>query len=204
MKKILTIASILFLSVQTYAQNDAKKILDEVSAKVKSYKNFELNFTYTINDKSHQGKMSVENNKYVVNLMGVTQIYDGVKTYMVNPNDEEVSISSKASKDGLTLTNVLSFYTKGYNYSMDTRKKESGKTIQYVKLKPTSSNSDVKEILLGIDINTKMIYKKVDVYKNGSKSTLVINSFKTNQAFSKNHFTFTKSKYPNYYINNLD
>ncbi|MEQ3662861.1 MAG: outer membrane lipoprotein carrier protein LolA, partial [Flavobacterium sp.] len=27
---------------------------------------------------------------------------------------------------------------------------------------------------------------------------------KTNQPLSKNHFTFTQSKYPNYYINRLD
>ena len=40
--------------------------------------------------------------------------------------------------------------------------------------------------------------------KNGTKTTLTVNSFKTNQPLSKNHFTFTKSKYPNYYINKLD
>lgn len=204
MKKLFTIASVLFLSVNTFAQTDAKKLLDEVTSKVKSYKNFQLEFTYTINGKNNNGNVAVEGSKYVANFMGVTQIYDGTKTYLISPSDEEITVSSKGSKDAMSLSKVLSFYTSGYSYKMDSKQKEAGKTIQYVKLTPTTKNSDVKEVLLGIDTATKMIYKKVDVLKNGSKTTLTIKSFKTNQAFSKNHFTFTKSKYPNYYINNLD
>jgi len=79
----------------------------------------------------------------------------------------------------------------------------NGKSIQFIKLTPTSSK-DVKEVYLGIDTKTKNIYNRTDVYKGGSKSIITIKSFKTNQTLSKNLFTFTKSKYPNYYINNLD
>jgi hypothetical protein len=42
------------------------------------------------------------------------------------------------------------------------------------------------------------------VGKNGTKTSIVVNSFKTNQPLSKNQFTFVESKYPNYYINKLD
>ena len=204
MKKLFTIASVVLLSVTTYAQSDAKKLLDEVSSKVKSQKNISLEFTYTINGKNNNGNIAIEGTKYVANFMGITQIYDGKKTYMINPSDEEITVSSKANKEGLTLSSVLSFYTKGYSYKMDSKKKEDGKTIQYVKLTPTGKNSDIKEVLLGIDTANKNIYKKIDVLKNGSKNVLTIKTFKTNQAFSKNHFNFTSSKYPNYYINHLD
>jgi len=204
MKKLLTLATVFFISVQTFAQSDAKKLLDDVSAKLKTYKTLSLQFTYSINGKDTQGNLDLENSKYVVNFMGVTQIYDGKKTYVINPSDEEVTISSTQPNEALSVAKVLSFYTSGYSYKMDIKQKEAGKTIQYVKLTPTGKSSDVKEVLLGIDTATKMIYKKIDVMKNGSKTILTIKSFKTNPSFPKNHFTFTKSKYPNYYINNLD
>ena len=76
--------------------------------------------------------------------------------------------------------------------------------INNVKLTPNNSKDTRKEILIGIDTQTKNIYTVIEVGKNGTKTTLTVNSFKTNQPLSKNHFTFTKSKYPNYYINKLD
>ena len=60
------------------------------------------------------------------------------------------------------------------------------------------------EILLGIDVQTKHIYNLIEMGKKGTKTTLTVNSFKTNQPLSKNQFTFVESKYPNYYINKLD
>ena len=99
---------------------------------------------------------------------------------------------------------MLTFFNTGYKYSWDILQNVSGRKIQYVKLTPNSSKDHRKEILVGIDVQTKHIYTVIEVGKNGTKTTLTVNSFKTNQPLSKNHFTFTKSKYPNYYINKLD
>ena len=79
-----------------------------------------------------------------------------------------------------------------------------GRKIQYVKLTPISSKDQRKDILLGIDIQTKHIYNLIESGKNGTKTTLTVNSFKTNQPLSKNQFIFAQNKYPNYYINKLD
>jgi len=57
---------------------------------------------------------------------------------------------------------------------------------------------------LGIDAKTKHIYNLIEIGKNDTKTTLTVNSFKTNQPISKSLFKFDKSKYKNYYINNLD
>ena len=47
-------------------------------------------------------------------------------------------------------------------------------------------------------------YNLIEVGKNGTKTTLTVNSFKTNEALSKSLFTFDSSKYTDYYINKLD
>lgn len=207
MKKLIALISIVFISASTFAQNTAaaKKLLDEVSAKTKTYKNMVIDFSFNNGKQDSQGKATIEGQKYVVDFMGVTQIYDGAKMYIINPNDEEVTVASAKSGDSQTVSiaSLLSFYKKGYTYAWDKKQTIGGKTIQFIKLTPTSGK-DVKEILLGIDTKTKNIYNRTDVYKGGSKSIITIKSFKTNQTLSKNLFTFTKSKYPNYYINNLD
>lgn len=207
MKQFLTFIALLFLSVSLQAQNtqNAKKLLDEVSAKTKSYQNIVLEFSFNNGQKDVKGKAAIQGEKYVVDFMGITQLFDGSKMYIINPEDEEVTVASAngANSQAVSIAHLLTFYKKGYTYSWDKKQTVAGKTIQYIKLKPTNSK-DVQEIYLGIDTKTKNIYSRTDVYKGGSKTILTVKSFKTNQSLSKNHFTFTKSKYPNYYINNLD
>ncbi|SFO23384.1 Outer membrane lipoprotein-sorting protein [Paenimyroides ummariense] len=207
MKKIATIISVLFIGLSSYAQNAAaaKKLLDEVSAKTKTYNNMVIDFSFNNGKQESKGKATIQGEKYVVDFMGLTQIFDGAKMYIINPNDEEVTVASAKSADSqaVSIASLLSFYKKGYTYTWDKKQTINGKSIQFIKLTPTNSK-DVKEVYLGIDTKTKNIYNRTDVYKGGSKSIITIKSFKTNQTLSKNLFTFTKSKYPNYYINNLD
>jgi hypothetical protein len=60
--------------------------------------------------------------------------------------------------------------------------------IQYIKLIPTSSKIKEK-ILLGIDVQTKHIYNLIEIGKR-NKTTLTVNSFKTNQPLSKKSIYF--------------
>jgi hypothetical protein len=99
---------------------------------------------------------------------------------------------------------MLTFFNTGYKFTWDLLQNNKGRKIQYIKLTPNNSKDQRKEILLGIDIQTKNIYTVIEMGKNGTKTTLTVNSFKTNQPVSKNQFTFAESKYPNYYINKLD
>ena len=48
------------------------------------------------------------------------------------------------------------------------------------------------------------IYKLIETGKNGTKTTITVNSFKTNEPLSKTLFTFDEKKYKDYYINKLD
>jgi len=104
----------------------------------------------------------------------------------------------------VTPSKMLSFYEDGFTYKMDILQNVQGRKIQYVKLSPIDSNSEIKYILLGIDNNTKHIYNLIEIGKNSTKTTLTVNSFKTNEPISKTLFTFDKEKYSDYYINELD
>ncbi len=204
----------LFLfSFSTFAQDKkAKALLDQVTAQIRTYENISIDFKYSLNSakenisRDSKGNVIMKGNQYVLNFMGVTKIFDGAKTYTINPEDEEVTIAKADEKDenAITPSKMLTFFNSGYKYSWDILQNVKGRKIQYIKLVPMSTKDHRKEILLGIDIQTKNIYNLIEMGRNGSKTVLTVNSFKTNQPLSKNQFTFAESKYPNYYINKID
>lgn len=213
MNKLFSIALVFLMTISLNAQDKkAKDLLDNVTAKIKTYDNIVIDFKYTLNNakeninQDSKGNVTIDGNKYVLNFMGVSKIYDGKKTYTIVPEDEEVTISSVNDKDdkAITPSKMLTFFNSGYKYSWDILQDVKGRKIQYIKLIPNNSKDQRKEVMLGIDIQTKHIYNLIEIGKNGTKTTLTVNSFKTNQPLSKNQFTFVASKYPNYYLNKLD
>ena len=212
-KKYVLITALLFFTFLAQAQDKkAKDLLDQVTAKVKSYDSIIIDFKYSLSNakeninQDSKGNVTMKGNQYVLNFMGITKIFDGNKTYTIVPEDEEITISKVNEKDdnAITPSKMLTFFNTGYRYSMDILQDIKGRKIQYIKLIPTSGKDQRKEVLLGIDVQTKHIYNLIETGKKGTKTTLTVNSFKTNQPLSKNQFTFTQSKYPNYYINKLD
>lgn len=208
MKKLFALLFVCFISsVSVQAQNadKAKALLNEVSKKAKSYTNIYIDFNLNTNGQDSKGNVTLSGEKYVLNFMGITRLFDGLKVYTINPEDEEVTVQKpkNTGDESLTPSKIMTFFNSGYSYSLDIKQNVNGRSIQYIKLKPTGK-SNIKEVLLGIDSKTKHIYNKIDVYKNGNKTTLTVKTFKTNQTLSKNHFTFTESKYPKYYINKID
>jgi outer membrane lipoprotein-sorting protein len=211
MKKIVIIL-LLVISFNGFAQDKGKQLLKEVSAKVKSYQNISIDFKYMLENTSEnikqetKGDVILEGDNYKLNILGVTRVFDGKTLFSISPEDEEVTISSSNldDEDSITPSKMLSFYEDGYSYAMDIVQNIKGRKIQYVKLTPIDSNSEIKYILLGIDAQTIHIYNLIQIGKNGTKTTLTVNSFKTNEPLSKTLFTFDANKYKDYYINKLD
>jgi len=198
-----------------HAQNrdpDAQTLLNEMSAKVNEYDNMVLEFKYALDNSEeniHQdtrGDITLVGDNYVLNILGITRIFDGEKLITISPEDEEVTISKQNTTEENTITpsQLLTFYGKGYNYKMDIIQNVRGRKIQYIKLNPIDSNSEISYVLLGIDTNTKHVYNLIEIGSNGTKTTLTINAFKINQPLSETLFTFDAAKYSDYYINNLD
>jgi outer membrane lipoprotein-sorting protein len=212
MKKLTFLVLILF-SFSGFAQ-DAKSLLNEVSAKAKSYDNIQIDFKYNLNNAKEKvnqdtrGDVTLSGNKYILHMMGTTRMFDGKKIFTIVPEDEEVTISTYNPPDDkeVTPSKLLTFYEKGYTAKMDIVQSIKGRKIQFVKLIPIDSKAEMKEVLLGIDVQTKHIYKLIQTDGKGTKYTLTVNSFKTNQPLSKTLFTFDEAKYKQdgYYINKLD
>lgn len=210
-RRNLGLICLLMLSIAFAKAQTAQDLLKEVNSKINSYDNIGIDFKYSLSNEAEgvnqetKGNVLMAGDKYSLQLMGTTQLFDGKDVYTIVPEDEEITISaiSDQDEDAITPSRMLSFFNDGYTQKMDITQNVNGRTIQYVKLTPMDSNSEIKHSLLGVDKQTKHIYRLIITQNNGTKITITVNSFKTNQPLAKNVFAFDKSKYADYYINRL-
>lgn len=216
MKKYLNVLICFVLApVALCAQNSekAKKLLDEVYQKSLSYKNIYIGFRYTLDNAKEnikqetRGTLLLQGEKYKLDYMGVTKMFDGKKVYTIIPENEEVTIETDKKDDPNTVSpsQMFHLYKKGYNYKWDIQQNVKGRKIQYIELKPIKSNTEIKQILLGIDVMTKHVYNLIEVGKNDTRTTIVVSEFKTNQPLPANTFEFDQQKYKEqgYYISHF-
>mgnify|MGYP000225779743 FL=1 len=209
-KKLFYFILLITNSVYCQSSENAKKILDDVSIKISSFENISFDFTYSLNNKEEQikqettGNVTVSGNKYKLNYLGATQLFDGEKTYTIIPENEEITISKSDDENEVSInpSKLLTFYKSGYSYSMDIKQKHLDKSIQFIKLMPIDKNSDLKYLLLGIDMNSKDIFRLIEIGKNQTTTTLTINNQKTNIKLNDSFFSINLKNYPNYFINN--
>ena len=217
MKKILTILfSLFFIVVHTQNNSEAELLLNTVSSNIKNYDNIYINYTYTLNNieedisQTNRGSFVTENNKWRFEMLGITRIFDGKKLYSISPDDEEVTISSINPEDETTITpnKILYFYEEGYIFEMGSHEfvgnGQFRKKIQYIKLIPKDSESEIKFISLGIDTEFDQIYEVIETGKNGTVTRFSIVDFEFNLSLDEDLFIVDKQKYEDYYMNILD
>jgi len=200
----------IFITTKTISQNseNAKLLLDEVSTKMGAYKNMSISFSETLSNEDAgikegeepplKSKIILQGDKYTLNYLGNTFIFDGKKLFVINNDEKEVTITDgdMNGDDGFIYpSKLLTFYNEGYNLEMGDLKNINDRKIQYITLKPINSESNIIKVELGIDINEMYIYKLIQTGLNGSKTTFTITEFKKNQTLSSNFFSFDEEKY---------
>jgi len=205
----------IILSATAFAQGDTKseQLLDVVSEKMNSYNNIYVEFNYKLHNAEEnvnqvtRGNVTLKGDLYNVNFLGVNQLFDGNKVYTIISEDEEVNISDADAEDAATLTpsKFFSFYKNGFTYSWDVLENMNGRKIQFVKLIPIDSNSEISSVLLGVDVKTNHIFRLIETGNNSTVTTLTITTFKTDQPLSSKLFLFDEAKYKKegYLINKL-
>ena len=207
--KFIVLLIIPFCVVYSQDHEKSRLLLDKVSKNMLSKENMSFEFAYKLENSKEKisqeivGNAQISGEKYKLNFMDIQQIYDGNKTYTIIPENEEINIDSGDGNSDLMIkpTNLITFYTSGYGYEWDIKQIVMGRTIQYVKLLPIEENTDVKYLLIGIDINNLSLYKIIEIGKNGTNTTLKIINQSYNTALPQNHFKFNPESYKDYFIN---
>ena len=212
MKKIVWICFVFLVSFPLQGQSPevAKKLLDDVSETIASFENLSFDFSYVLENRQENirqettGSATIKGDQYKISFLGNEQLFDGEKTYTIIPENEEITISSPDDDSGFGInpSELLVFYKTGYAYQWDIKQNVKGRLIQFIKLIPNEENREVKYLLLGIDMRTKVIYRLIEIGNSETRTTLTLKNLRTNIPLNSGFFTFDDSKYPDYYINN--
>jgi len=202
---IIALMSVRITQAQT--SDKAMKLYEQTKTKINSLKNYSFAFTFQNGENYFDGNIKVKGEKFKIQLDGLSMIYDGQKTYNINPQDKEVNVYNQSEDMGImTPSSLLSYFkTSEYNFQWDIEQQlNDGRKIQFIKLTPKSSSQVKNSGLIGIDIKTNMVYKIIEIDAFQGRNTLTINDFKSNQNISDSEFQFKKSNYPGYYVYEVD
>lgn len=182
----------------------AKVILDNVSAKFKTYKTVTANFTLSITDAAgkiegiKEGTVYMKGSKYRVNISG-QEIYsdgDNIWTYDQSANEVQVTKFDPTANTITPQKMFTNFYDKDFLYKLNGVTKKGGKAIQEIELTPIDKSKTFFKVLVEIDKNSKNILSTKVFEKNGNRYIYTISNIKTNTNLSDSLFVFDIKNYP--------
>ncbi len=221
-KQLIITSLALFFTVSTYAQDytkaedsdpEARKILDQVRQKYEAYSSIEANFALDIEfpeqpKETQQGKLSRSGDKYRVEFGGQEIFSDGSALYLVLHNNESVQINNLPAPGEdtglLSPQSIFNFYDNGeFVYTLIDTRTENGKVVHIIEFKPVDRSSEYAKLRMLVARDTKEIVEVKAFAKDGSRYTFQLKNVNPNKQFASGYFGFNKSKYPNYYVEDL-
>src|ERR1039457_3504029 len=172
---------------------DAKKVLDQVSAKMKSFKNIQADFTLQRQNAagkvegSKKGTVYVKGQQYHISITGQEIFCDGKNSWKYDKSTNEVTIN-KVDPTVKTITPerfFTNFYDKDFLYKLNGDVKQGGKSLQEIELTPVDKTKNFYKVYLYVDKKTKMIYSLQSLEKNGSKDIITVNKLNGNKVISE-------------------
>jgi outer membrane lipoprotein carrier protein len=198
--------SIVFAQAPTGKSDPAaKKVLDQVSAKFKTYTNVKAGFTLIMQgpdgkvEAKKSGNVEMKGIKYHISLTGQEIYCDGDNTWTLDKSSNEVKIDKvDASAGTVTPQKIFTdFYDKDFLYKLNDDTKINGKPVQEIELTPFDKTKPFFKVLVYVDKASSNIVSTKVFEKNGSHIIYSITSFTHNvPTITDNNFVFDKSKFP--------
>jgi len=212
MKNIFNILILLisFLSSQCQPKgggnNDpaAKKLLDAVSTKFKSFKSVQSSFSLKIENNAGKtlgvksGMIYMKGVKYRINVTGQEIFCDGSNISTYDKSTNELTITKiDPSVNSITPQKIFTnFYDKDFLYKLNGDTKVGTKMVQQVELTPTDKSKPFFKVLLNIDKRNQAISSTKIFEKSGNIYLYEISNMNTSTLVNDAQFLFDAKKYP--------
>lgn len=214
--KAVYLFGILFLTAGSlFAQQDAKakEILDKLSLTNKSYKTIQIDFAFTLENKTgsvtetNEGSVALKGKSYRLHMpaMGMEVFSNGLATwsYLTQSNEVNISETDAQSDASLNPANLFTIYEKGFKYTYIGEESVLGKTSQVIDLFPTDKTKEFTKVRLYVDKTKSQILRAKTFNKDGNVYTLSLKNMKTDQNLTDDYFKFDPAKYPKVEINDM-
>jgi|SRR5450432_567095 len=212
MKVIFSFLCCLFFCISCFSQTkdpvqtdaEAKQILDQASAKIKSYKSIQAVFTLQVQDAqgasqgTKKGTVYMKGVKYKLLITGQEIYCDGKTVSTFDKSSNEVTITKFDPASGTMSPQKLfsNFYDKDFLYKVNGEQKQGTKTVQEIEMTPIDKTRNFHKIYLYIDKKTHLITSGKMLDKSGSRYIYTVNSMNGKSDLPESTFTFDKSKHP--------
>lgn len=203
MKKTLLVVLSIVLIGNVNAQYDeqAKKILDDMSKKYQSFVAYSAEFSYSMENKvenikdEFNGKITIKAEMYRLD-MGIQEIYNNgetIWTYM--PEEKEVNITEVDGEDeDLTPSKIFTAYQSGYKYVL--LENESGADVYVIDLIPEDQTEQFFKVRMKISKSKNLINSWEIFDKNGNNYKYSILNFNPDNSIRDQYFEFDESGHP--------
>ena len=210
MKKILSavvLMLVMFFTVNAQAPKgignsdpNAKKILDAVSAKFKSFKSVQSNFSLKIENAANKimgnksGTVFMKGTKYRIKVVGQDIFCDGSNVWTVDAAAKEITLTRlDPSNNTITPQKLFTnFYDKDFLYKLNS----DAKGIQEIELTPLDKSKMFHKVILFINKAAKTITSTKVFEKAGNRYTYTVSGMNTTTVISDATFTFNQKNYP--------
>jgi outer membrane lipoprotein-sorting protein len=190
---------------------EAKKILDAVSAKFKTYTSVQASFTYKVENaagkalSTKNGTILMKGTKYRLSFGGQEIFCNGTTVWNYEKGANEVTINTVDPAAGTITPQKLfsNFYDKDFYYTLNGEKKIGNKVVQEIQMTPVDKKKSFHTVYLQIDKASQSIYSTKVLENGGSRYSYTVTSMKTNVPAADNQFVFDKSKYPGVNVEDL-
>lgn len=185
----------LVLSIQAQT---AQEWLDRVSNTYNQASSYYINFEFQFNegDEVQIGELFAVKEKFSLQVMDITQMYDGKLLYTISKDDKEVTIlkPEENSNDFLTPTKILYTYKNNFTPTLDKTTTIDGVKVQQIKLTPKQSN-EYDYIIIAIDVSTKTIMMYNEYLNSGETRSIRVKEYLESLIIPRALFKFDQSKY---------
>ena len=214
MKKALVLFLVFgHLMVRGFGQNnsigkndrDAKKVLDLLSAKLKSFRAIKADFILKIEDANGKlqgtksGTVLVKGAKYRLVVTGQEVFCDGRDIWTYDKASNEVTIT-KTDPSAKTISSpeilFTDFYDKDFLYKVNGEQKMGARTVVEIEMTPTDKTQNFHKIYLYVDKKSHLVSSGKFLDKNNSRYIYNIDSLNGDVNITDASFIFDKSKHP--------
>ncbi|MEP7142028.1 MAG: outer membrane lipoprotein carrier protein LolA [Ferruginibacter sp.] len=183
---------------------EAKKVLDAVSAKFKTFKSVQSSFSLKIENSSGKilgtksGTVFMKGTKYRVSVTGQEIYCDGINISTYDKSANELTITKiDPSANSITPQKIFTnFYDKDFLYKLNDDVKLGGKTLQQIELTPLDKSKPFFKVLVFVDRKAQTITSTKVFEKTGNIYTYAVAKMNTSLPVNDAQFLFDAKKYP--------
>ncbi|THH39331.1 LolA family protein [Neolewinella litorea] len=196
------------------SDKEAKRILESIRQKYDGYATLTADFRLELAFPNQpvevqRGSLSRKGDLVRFKLGSQEGIINKDAAYFILHNSKEVQINDLPQPGEttgmLTPQNLFNFY-EGEEYVLSLQGEETvdGRKLQIIEMKPVDRNaSDFTKLRLMADQQRKEIMSVKAFSRDGSSYTFFLDNTRGNTALADNNFTFDKSQFPGYHVEDL-